>query len=258
MPVAFHLYYFASEADNFMRPPVILIHGAGGHHLYWPPQVRRLHDQRVFAVDLAGHGKSDGIGHHAIEEYTGEVLEFMTSLGLNAAVLVGHSMGGAIALEAAIRSPSRVLGLGLIGCGARLRVAAEILRRTSDPSTFSAAISLIGDLSFAPQTGSRLKELAAQRMAETRPSVLHGDFLACDGFDATGRLSQIAVPTLILCGAEDKMTPPKFSAFLHEKIVGAQLEIISRAGHMVTLEKPDQVAGMLARFLNEIPYRPGA
>jgi pimeloyl-ACP methyl ester carboxylesterase len=258
MPVAFHLYYFANEADNFLRPPVILIHGAGGHHLYWPPQIRRLHDQRVFAVDLSGHGKSGGIGYHTIEDYAGEVIEFMASLGLNSAVLVGHTMGGAIALEAGTRFPSRLLGLCLVGSGAKLPVAPEILRNTSDPSTFSAAIGLIRHLSFADETSPRLRELAAQRMAETRPSVLHGDFLACSAFDATGQLSQVAVPTLILCGAEDRMTPPRFSEFLHKNIVGAQLEIIARAGHMVMLEQPDLVADKLARFLNTISYRPGA
>ena len=110
MPVAAGLYYFAHEADNFSRPPVILIHGAGGHHLFWPPQIRRMHNQRIFAVDLPGHGKSEGVGHHTIDDYTFEILEFIKALKLNAVVLVGHSMGGAIALKAAMLSPKKVLG----------------------------------------------------------------------------------------------------------------------------------------------------
>ena len=191
MPVSRGLYYFTA-GDNYARPPVVLIHGAGGHHLYWPPQVRRLHDQRTFALDLPGHGKSAGTGHQTIEAYADEVAEFIQSIGLSKAVLVGHSMGGAVALELASRNPERVLGLGLIATGARLQVAAEILQTTADAATFSEAVTLISDLAFAAQTNPRLKVLAAARMRDTRPSVLHGDFLACHALDMTGCLADIA------------------------------------------------------------------
>lgn len=257
MPVAAGLYYFAHEADNVTRPPVVLIHGAGSHHLYWPPQVRRLHDQRIFAVDLPGHGKSAGLGHQTVEDYGGEITEFLKALKLNAAILVGHSMGGAVALQVALHSPKRVLGLGLLGCGAKLRVNPTLLHSASAPATFAEAIRLVTDLSFSPEASPRLKEQAGQRMAETRPSVLYGDFLACDAFDVTDRLSKVSAPTLILCGAEDKMTPVKNSEFLQENIPGAQMEILPGAGHMLMLEQPDRVAVLLADFLNSIPYRPG-
>ena len=120
MPTAASLYYFAHEADDHSRLPVILIHGAGGSHLSWPPQLRRLHHQRVFAPDLPAHGKSEGIGQHTIEDYVYDVLEFMCEIGIYSAILVGHSMGGAVALSAAMRFPDRVTALGLIGSGGRL------------------------------------------------------------------------------------------------------------------------------------------
>lgn len=257
MSIAAGLYYFAHEAENFSRLPVILIHGAGGHHLYWPPQIRRLHNQRIFAVDLPGHGKSGGIGHHTIDDYVGEILGFMKALRFNAAVLVGHSMGGAIALETAIRYPKRVLGLGLVGSGARLRVAPTILQSASDPSTFADTVHMINAYSYAPQTNARLKELGEQRMLETRSTVLYGDLLACDAFDVMDRLSKISAPTLILCGAEDKMTPLRNSEFMRDHIAGTRLEIVPNAGHNVMLEQPNQVAEILADFLDAIPYQPG-
>src|SRR5271157_2256127 len=140
MPAAANLYYIAHEANNHSRPPVILIHGAGGSHLSWPPHLRRLHDQRMFALDLPAHGKSEGIGRHAIEDYVHDVLEFMSELKIYSAILVGHSMGSAVALSAAIHFPERVTALGLIGSGARLRVAPALLQSASDPSMFENAV----------------------------------------------------------------------------------------------------------------------
>ena len=257
MPVAAGLYYFAHEADNFSRPPVILIHGAGGHYLSWPPQLRRMHDQRIFAVDLPGHGKSEGLGHHTIGDYTGEVMEFINDLKLNSAVFIGHSMGSAIALMAAIRFPEKVLGLCLIGSGARLRVSPSILQNASDPSSFAAAVHLLVADSFSPQTNDRLKELTAQQLDQTRPSVLYGDLLACNAFNVTDQLSHVSAPAYILCGALDKMVPWKVSEFLRDHITGAQMDITPNAGHMLMLEQPDQTANKLAAFLNTIPFQPG-
>jgi len=251
------LHYYASEADNYLRPPVLLIHGAGGHHLYWPAQVRRLGGQRVFAMDLPGHGRSDGVGHHRVQDYAEDLLQLMSQLRLNAAVMVGHSMGGAIALDAALRYPRRVMALGLVGSGARLRVHPDILSKAAQADTFPAAISLIGERSFGARTGGRLRELALQRMAEIRPAVLEGDLLACEAFDVMGQLAEITCPTLILCGAQDGMTPPKFSMYLHENIRGSTLRIIPNAGHMVMLEEPHAVADALSSFLDSVPYKPG-
>ena len=81
--------------------------------------------------------------------------------------------------------------------------------------------------------------------------------MACDAFDATEGLSRVTVPTLILCGAEDRMTPPKLSEYLQANIPGATLEIVPRAGHMLMLEQPEYVAGLLERFLDSIPFEPG-
>jgi pimeloyl-ACP methyl ester carboxylesterase len=257
MPTAAGLYYFAHQADRLTRPPVILIHGAGGNHLYWPPQIRRLPDQRVLAVDLPGHGKSEGLGCHTIQEYTDKIVEFINALKFNSVVLVGHSMGSAVALSLAIRFPKRVIGLGLIGGGAKLRVAPSILQNASNPSTFDEAVRMITDFSFAPQTNKRLKELAARRMAETRSPVLYGDFLACDAFNVMDQLSKISAPALMICGDKDQMTPPKYSEFLCSHIAGARMEVISNAGHMVMLEQPEKTAGILDDFLNTISYQPG-
>ena len=253
MPTAASLYYFAHEANNHSRPSVILIHGAGGSHLSWPPQLRRLHDQRMFALDLPAHGKSEGIGHHAIEDYVHDVLEFMSEIGVYSAILVGHSMGSAVALLAAICFPERVIALALVGSGRRLRVAPALLRAASDSSTFESAVRMINDASFSSQS-VRIKELSTQRMMETRPAVLYGDLIACEAFDVMDQLSKLSLPTLIVCGSDDKMTPLRYSEFLRDHIAGACLEVVPNAGHMVMLEQPNIMSDLLADFLNSIPY----
>ena len=256
MPSAAGLYYFAHEANDHSRPPIILIHGAGGNHLCWPPQLRRLPDQRIFAPDLPAHGKSEGIGRHTVEEYVQDVLEFMSELKIYSAILAGHSMGSAVALSAAIHFPERVTALGLIGSGARLRVAPSLLRAASDSSTFASAARMINEASFSSQS-IRIKELSTQRMMETRPTVLYGDLMACDAFDVMDQLSKLSLPTLILCGSDDQMTPLHTSEFLRDHIAGARLEVVPNAGHMVMLEQPDRVSSLLADFFNSIPYHSG-
>ena len=250
MPAAAGLYYFSHEAENKTRPPVILIHGAGGSQLSWPPQIRRLNGQRVLTVDLPGHGKSEGTGRQEISEYTPDIIAFMKALKLRGAVIVGHSMGSAIALTLAVQHSKQVLGLGLLGSGAKLRVAPAILDLTANAGAFSNAVKLVINCSFSEQADSRLKELSIKQMLEMRAPVLHGDFLACDAFNILDELSRIRARALILCGEKDMMTPPKFSEALRDGIPGAQLEFVPEAGHMLMLEQPDAVAKSLEQFLN--------
>ena len=252
MPTAAGLYYFAHGEEASNKPPVILIHGAGGTHLHWPPQIRRLSGQRVYAPDLPGHGKSEGLARQEIGEYVLVLAEFMRALKLKKATLVGLSMGSAIAMQLALRYPKRVLGLGLLGSGAKMRVAPVLLESSASPSAFQATVSMVVENSYSPGVDPRIRELAAQHLEETRPSVLHSDFLACDSFDVMEKASKIRVPTLLICGAEDRMTPPKYSEYLHNQIAGSQLAIVPGSGHMITIEKPDETAELLENFLNSI------
>ena len=257
MPIAASLYYFAHEVEGHAkkRPPVILIHGAGGHHLSWPPQIRRLADERIYAIDLPGHGKSEGVGRHSIDEYADDVITFMKELKIRAAVMVGISMGSAIALTLALKYPGKVLGLGLLGAGAKLRVAPSILETAGNPNTFESAVDMINENCFSANTTQSLMQLSKEQMMETRPPVLLGDFLAFNEFDVVGQLGKINLPTLIVCGAEDKMTPLKLSELLQNGIVNSQLHVVENAGHLVMTEQPEVVAELLKQFIDNLPPR---
>jgi len=252
MPTAASLYYFSHETEYPASPPLILIHGAGGSHLHFPPELRRLNDFQVSALDLPGHGKSEGLGRQTIADYMQIIQDFMDAINLPAAVIIGHSMGSAIALQLALDAPERVLALVLLGSGSRLRVDPSVLENTANVATFPLAVKTITEWSFGPDASDRLKELATQRMGETRPTVLHGDFVACNKFDAGKRLAEIEKPTLILCGAEDKMTPPKYSKYLAGHIQNSELTSIEGAGHMVMLENPRAVAEAVEHFVEKL------
>lgn len=235
----------------------MLLHGAGCNHLVWPPEIRRLSANRIYALDLPGHGKSKGVGRQSVSDYARCVVEFMDAIMLSRAVFIGHSMGGAIALDMALEYPQRLAGLGLIATGARLPVASTLLENAANPKTFPQALQVILAWSFGSQVDPHLKEQAARRMAEIRPTVMHGDLLACDKFDVTSQLEKVCTPTLILCGTEDHMTPLKISRQLANRIPGSALQTIDRAGHMVMLEQPRRVAALLSVFLKTVLYTPG-
>jgi pimeloyl-ACP methyl ester carboxylesterase len=228
-----------------------LIHGAGGTHLYWPPELRRLAGYQVIALDLPGHGKSAGCGLQSIAAYAQAVKNWLLALGIHSAIFAGHSMGSAIALTLALEHAEHVNGLVLLGAGARLKVSPVLLENAASQTTFQNAVKMVIELSFASGASPRLKELAAQRMAEIRASALYGDFVACNAFDETARIEQIRQPTLVVCGSEDKMTPLRQSQFLADHIPGATLKTIPEAGHMVMLEKPQPVADILLGYLEE-------
>jgi pimeloyl-ACP methyl ester carboxylesterase len=258
MPVSVNLYYSYHRDSGAENPPIVLIHGAGGMHLYWPPEIRRLRGYCIYAVDLPGHGKSDVCdGQQIIGDYARYLIQWLESIQLRRAVFVGHSMGSAIALALAIHHPEYVVGLGLLGAGARLRVNPELLNYAADLTTFYKAADLLVACSFSSCASPRLVELAAKRMEATRQSVLYGDLLACNRFDVMDRLGAIQQNTLVICGVDDQMTPVRYAQYLSNSMPNARLNVIPNAGHMVMLEQPQLVANSLLSFLKDISFHPG-
>jgi pimeloyl-ACP methyl ester carboxylesterase len=254
MPVAANLYYSGSDAveNNKHRPPVILLHGAGGNRLSWPSQIRRLKNTTIFTIDLPGHGKSAGAGRQAIDAYADDVFRFMKELNIHGAIIVGVSMGSAVALQMALKYPKQVLGLGLIGGGAKMRVAPAILEALGKTDTFETAIDTINENCFSAHAKRNLVQLSKQQMMAVSPPVLRGDFLACNQFDISRQLEMINIPVMIICGSEDRMMPVKFSESLRDEIPHSHLHILKNSGHMVMLEQPDAIADLLKRFIDAV------
>lgn len=243
-------FYTFYPGDRQGKRYLVLVHGAGGSHLDWPAPLRRLRETNVYALDLPGHGRSEGLGRTSIAAYRGFLLAFLEALNLEKVVLVGHSMGGAIALDFALSYPSRLTGLILVGTGARLRVLPAIL--TGVLPNFEATVDLVLDYAFGPNASEELKCLGRQRLLQTPPQVLHGDYTACDAFDVMERLGEVRCPTLVIGGTADKLTPPKYSVYLCDHIPGAELVLVDAAGHMVMLEKPEVVVKAISKFITSL------
>jgi pimeloyl-ACP methyl ester carboxylesterase len=249
MPTAGDLFYFASKQGVATKPAVVLIHGAGGDHLHWPHNIRRMGDYRVFAPDLPGHGKSGGIGEQTIGGYAKIVADWLIEIGVSRAVFVGHSMGGAIAQTLALDYADLVRGIVLVGTGSTLAVNPDLLEKLSVPSAFPNAVELIVKWSFSKDADEKLLRQVSQTMQKTRSTVVYGDFVACSAFNAGERVKGIQTPTLVICGGEDKMTPIALSEELTANIPDAALVTVEGAGHMVMIEKPEEAAAAIRGFL---------
>lgn len=252
MPTASGIYYAQFDEGNRDQPPVILIHGAGSSHTIWPAGIRRLPGQRVMAIDLPGHGRSDGVAQQSISGYADLLVEFLGALGLYQGVFVGHSMGGAIALELAARHPAHVAGLGLIATGAYMGVDPLFMEALANPVTAPSAMITFQNQAFGPNTPPILAERCMQTIKETRPSVLYADWRACADFDLRESVIRIEAPAWIIAGSDDRVTPLPFANFLASRMPAARLQIIPGAGHMAHLEFPERVAQGLQQFLSAL------
>ena len=244
------LFYAETRSPNAQRT-MVLVHGAGENHLVWPVQLRRVEGATVCALDLPGHGKSGGRGRASVGEYVEVVRGFLDALGVERAVVAGHSMGGAIAQQFALSHPTRTAGLILVATGAKLRVTPQIL--TGILTDAEATINLVTLFSWGPNAPEHLVKLGREQLAAESPSIIANDYAACDVFDVRERLGQITAPTLVVGGTADQMTPLKYAEFLAARIPGARLAKIEGAGHMVMLEQPEQVAQYVNEFMTIIP-----
>jgi pimeloyl-ACP methyl ester carboxylesterase len=244
------LFYAGTRSPNARRT-MVLVHGAGENHLVWPLQLRRVEDVAVCALDLPGHGKSGGRGRASVGEYVEVVRGFLDVLGVERAVVAGHSMGGAIAQQFALSYPMRTAGLILVATGAKLRVMPQILNGILTET--EATLDLVTRYSWGPNAPEQLVKLGREQLASVSPGITANDYAACDAFDVRECLGQITAPTLAVGGTADQMTPLKYAEFLAARIPGARLAKIEGAGHMVMLEQPGQVARHVNEFLATIP-----
>jgi pimeloyl-ACP methyl ester carboxylesterase len=226
----------------FMK--LIFIHGSGGSKESWHYQV--LAFAGADAINLPGHPKGEPCT--SIDDYVEWVRGYIQEKGYRDVVLVGHSLGGGIALLYALKYPEDLKGIISVGSGARLRVhpmyLEELEKAIKEPSLFLEQQDTGREL-IDPEVAEVLK----RRRIENGPAVTLNDLKACDKFDIMDSIHEITVPTLALCGSDDIMTPPKYTNYLADKMPNAKAVVIPGGTHMVFAEKPQDVNQAFNEFL---------
>jgi pimeloyl-ACP methyl ester carboxylesterase len=205
------------------------------------------------AIDLPGHGGSPGRGFRGVADYTYFVVELAKALGWDRFVVVGHSLGGAVALVTALYHGELLEALVLVDTGARLRVHPALLRGAREAAEAGRAPTMDRSWAYANSTPQSVVEAVQRLILRTDPWVTYGDWIADDTFDLMTRVKDIRVPTLAVCGADDRLTPVKYHQFLAAQISGCRLTIIERAGHWVFWEQPEAFTRTVREFLDSLP-----
>ncbi len=224
----------------------LFIHGAGLNSDVWKKQA-----ELGYRIDLPGHGKSEDRDIRSIRDYAEVVIETVDSLAINP-IIVGHSMGGAIAQEY-VRLGGKARGLVLMATGAKLSVNPVIIEKLKED--FEAFVNKLVNWMFFKDFKGKAKDFVRDIILSTGLDVTLRDFMLCDKFDLERDYLRgfiIELPTLIIVGNEDVMTPPSLSEFLRERIPDSRLAVINKAGHMVFLEKANEVNTVLKEFLKTI------
>lgn len=234
-----------------MARTVLFLHGAGGSHHTWRDQWAELKGAaRLVIPDLPGHAESGGAPRETIAEYAAWVGDFAREIGLAKFLLAGHSMGGAIAIQAALDGLPGIEALVLAGTGAKLKVSPVITDGIAN--RFREFAPELVDWMMARTADPTLREDVTADVQSTRAGTYLADFRACDAFDVRDRLGGIRKPTLVITGDDDRLTPLRYGEFLAANIPGAVLKIIRSAGHIAMLEKPGEINAVIRSFLHSL------
>jgi len=243
------------------QPVLVLIHGAGTDHTFWGLQTRYFshHGYSVLAVDLPGHGRSEGPALDSIDALADWVWQMLDAAGATQATLAGHSMGSLIALAAGAKQPDNTRALVLVGTAERVAVHEDLLAAAEqrDPRAFD----MITDWGFGKPShlgghqapGLWMLGSGRELLRAGTPGVLRSDLVACDAYDgAVEAAKKITCPVLLLLGAGDRMTPPRTTKSLVEALAQVETEILPATGHMIMVERPNETIDAIDGFLQRV------
>lgn len=236
------------------KPTILFVHGAGMDHSVWTLQARYFahHGANAVAVDLPGHGRSEGAALASIEAMADWVAAVPGALGAEQAALVGHSMGALVCLEAACRHQGSVKQLALLGPAPAMPVHPGLLEAAAANKPLAAELvsswghGPAGHVGGNQAPGGWLMGHALKLLAKAEPGVLHNDLAACNAYDhGLEAAGDITCPALVVAGSYDRMTPTKQAAKLVEAMPDAKLVTIEGSGHLMLVEKPDATLDVL-------------
>ena len=245
-------YTAAHELDPKKRA-IVFVHGAGLDHSWFGLQSRYFgyHGWNVLALDLPGHGRSEGPPIPSIAGMAGWIFTFINSLRIRTAAVVGHSMGSLIAVEFAARHPEAVERIAMIGVAYPMKVTDAFLEaaKSNDYSAFdmhtiwghAPQVPLGGN----PNPGMWMYGDTQARLERLAPGVLYNDLKASNDYVLSG---EVKCPALFILGKRDVMTPPKNAFSLSQALKQSKTVTIDYSGHSLMAEAPDATLDALIEF----------
>ncbi len=250
--------YSGGRPFNPELPAVVFIHGAENDHSVWVLQSRWFahHGFAVLALDLPGHGRSEGALLPSVEAQAEWLVALLDAAGVQAAALVGHSMGSLIALETAARFPERVRQIALIGTAVPMPVSEALLTAARDARP--KADGMVNVWSHGPRgaiggntvPGMWMMGASLRLMQRAAPGVLYNDLNACNAYQqGMEAAAQAQCPVLLVVGSRDMMTSPRGAPKLAAAMKDARIAAIEGSGHALMAEYPDAVLDALKDFI---------
>jgi len=246
--------YTAAHALDATKPTIVFIHGAGLEHSFFALQSRYFgyHGRNVLALDLPGHGRSEGPPLATVAEMARWVVGVLKEARIEKAAIVGHSMGALIALELAAHHPQLVDRIAMIGVAYPMKVGEAFLDAAKrdhydafDMHTIWGHAAQV-PLGANPNPGMWMYGDAQARLERLAPGVLYADLKACNDYVLEG---EVKCPALFILGDRDVMTPPRRAKEIQERIPGAKNVRIAYSGHALSAEAPDATLDALIDFL---------
>ncbi|MDO8490998.1 MAG: alpha/beta hydrolase, partial [Dehalococcoidia bacterium] len=208
------------------------------------PQLKQFPGSET--IDIPGNGKGKLLP--TVEENVEWLRAYVSKGGHKDLVLAGHGLGGAMALSYALKYPQDVKALILMSTGAKLKVHPSHFMELEEATTNKNIWKSLVEQEYR-QVCPDVKNAVIKKATDAGPKQRLEDLECCNKFDVLEKVSAIHIPTLIIAGSEDKLTPPKFSEALAEKIPGSKLLVIQGAAHYPFMEKPAEVNKAMADFL---------
>lgn len=235
-------------------PPVVYVHGSGGSHEVWVHQYGRRENVRpAVALDLSGHGESDDIdtdpGRETLDAYADDV--HAVAREVNAGVLVGNSLGGAVVLHLLIERDIEPEAVVLCGTGAKLGVT-EKLRDLLRDNLEGVAEFLHGADMLFHDASEEDRQASKASLHEAGREVTHRDFMSCAAFDVRQQLDTVEVPCLAITGEYDQLTPTSFHSYLAEEMPMCEQMTVADAAHLSMLEQPERWNTSVNSFLTSV------
>lgn len=243
------------EAGTGDAAPIVFLHGVGSDKSVWRPQLDHFGgSRRAIACDYPGYGESAPVGAAGRDDFAAAMFAAMDALRVERAHICGLSLGGVIAIAMHAMAPQRCASLVLADSFAVHPQGQAIYERSVEASRTSGMRALAEarvDLLLGSAAPPGLRAEVIETMAAIDPDAYRIGAEAVWLADQRDRAAVIGVPTLVMCGSEDRITPPELSAELAALIPGARLELIGEAGHLANAEQPAAFNAAIDRFLAE-------